>query len=1074
MGIGWSVCVRTSLGTMLSLMLLLLGVLVAPTLSQPDPCDPVNYNELNEPHRSTGYKHGFPEKPLCDIHLAEGWYRFTSGAGGRMPESCPDRLSCGTVVPIWMNGKHPTVDEGTVIRKACGNFANEEAGQADPCCEHSVNIAVKNCGSYFVYYLTPTPSCPVAYCAGDIPPCPLGKWSPSGFEPGCKDECPLMKDPPVLSDPIIAADNKSFHFDCTLDYTPRDPDQRFEVIWTFDGQEDPNLPPEILSDPQRVARLEGWHLKGHVNTNVGCQIRPFYQGNHQHKCPELISNTYYAGIQVSPGVSVSESRDPNKVTQVEVTSTIPVLCDHDSECCLVLKLDVDHTRELSVETMCDYRLCKDDWNPATHTATTKVPVVARKDMVTDGDKTVLMTFEKLLPAGGGEYMNVFEGHTPEQVPIKVEDELTSTCNLWGDPHIRGFDYQSYHLFKTGDFTIYDIPVQDVQVQVRTWACGRVACICGVTVRENNDVIRVSQCDQQYKGRHTSPIVDIVNDLREGTIVQRSENGRNIGIYLPSGMEVKIDAHTGHLDVTLTSPSSHHEQSRGLCGTNDGHKTNEFTHPDGKVDQVCRDGERRCIPVDFLESWRAPSRTSMFENVPTAVPDEPLVRYCACDDPTKTINCTVRGDIEERDTACHGCPDVTRSLKPLALLGGGWTKRDVSFVDVDVEDTPYVHKDLPDIDPAMPWPSDNGMTEAQAKDACEKAVQKAQLYSVCQGRGNLLEMSVIDCMADILFSGTLDFLDSVTSQFTSECMTSLASDPNSFISSVGGRSIMKPQYAVCHDGCMEHGKCVSGQCVCEAGWSGKQCHIKAGQGVSVDSVRGGPLCDLQTRPCEKVFLDVANLDLTQDLTCRVQLVEANGTPVGRPVTTEGTALSAHRIACDVPKTVFSSQKYAISASNDGRLYGNSLTLEVYDSSCLECSATGCTQKPKVCHIDSHCYLPAQHNPADSLQICDVTQSTTSWTDVTTTRPLTFLPTLTGPDTDFLMTCKFLPPDDVTGDFLVTWEVDSHVIADVILREGVTEATLQTSQLPATGMLTCQVELNGAKSTSSPVDLSAIKH
>merc|ERR1711936_529457 len=103
-----------------------------------------------------------------------------------------------------------------------------------------------------------------------------------------------------------------------------------------------------------------------------------------------------------------------------------------------------------------------------------------------------------------------------------------------------------------------------------------------------------------------------------------------------------------------------------------------------------------------------------------------------------------------------------------------------------------------------------------------------------------------------------------------------------------------------------------------------------------------------------------------------------------------------------------------------------------------------------------------------QICDVTQSTTSWTDVTTTRPLTC------PDTDFLMTCKFLPPADVTGDFLVTWEVDSHVIADVILREGVTEATLQTSQLPATGMLTCQLELNGAKSTSSPVDLSAIKH
>jgi len=584
------------------------------------------------------------------------------------------------------------------------------------------------------------------------------------------------------------------------------------------------------------------------------------------------------------------------------------------------------------------------------------------------------------------------------------------------------------------------------------------------------------CDQRYGGRHTSPLVDIVNELREGTIVQRSENGREIGIYMPSGMEVKVHTHSSRhgMDVTVTSPSSHHEQSRGLCGTNDGHRENEFTHPDGKVDRVCRNGERRCIPVDFLESWRAPPRTSMFENEPTSVPEQPPVRYCACDDPTKTINCTVRGDIVERDTACHGCPDVTRSLKPVALLGTGWNKRDVVYVDADVVDAPYVQVDLPDIDPAMQWPSDNGMTEDQAKDACEKAVQKAQLYNVCQNTGNLLAVSVIDCMADILYSGTLDFIDTVTSQFTSECLTSLASDPASYISSTDGRSVMKPLLSTCHSGCMEHGKCVSGHCVCEAGWSGRQCHVQSAQGVQVDSVRGGPLCDIQSRPCEKVFLDVTNLDLTQDLTCRVQLVEADGKPVGRPVTTEGQALSAHRIACDVPKTVFSSQKYVISASNDGRLYGNTVTLQVYDSACLDCTVTGCNQKPKVCHIEGHCFLPAQHNPADSLQICDVTQSTTQWTQVTTTRPLTFLPTLTGPDTDFLMTCKFIPPSDVTGNFRVTWEVDNHVLADAILMEGVTETTLQTSELPAQGMLTCQVELNGAKSTSSPVDLTTIKH
>nr|KAG5690266.1 hypothetical protein BaRGS_018618 [Batillaria attramentaria] len=37
-------------------------------------------------------------------------------------------LGCGTVVPIWMNGTHPTVGEGMVSRTACANF---ESGEAD-------------------------------------------------------------------------------------------------------------------------------------------------------------------------------------------------------------------------------------------------------------------------------------------------------------------------------------------------------------------------------------------------------------------------------------------------------------------------------------------------------------------------------------------------------------------------------------------------------------------------------------------------------------------------------------------------------------------------------------------------------------------------------------------------------------------------------------------------------------------------------------------------------------------------------------------------------------------------------
>ena len=52
-----------------------------------------------------------------------------------------------------------------VMREACGNF-NTGSGAKNPCCEHKVDIAVKNCTGFYVYYLSPTPSCPVAYCAG--------------------------------------------------------------------------------------------------------------------------------------------------------------------------------------------------------------------------------------------------------------------------------------------------------------------------------------------------------------------------------------------------------------------------------------------------------------------------------------------------------------------------------------------------------------------------------------------------------------------------------------------------------------------------------------------------------------------------------------------------------------------------------------------------------------------------------------------------------------------------------------------------------------------------------------------
>ena len=97
---------------------------------------------------------------FCDNGIDPGWFRFEGSAGTRMLTSCPPKGGCGTAVPGWMNGGHPTVADGQVSRQVCFQWRSN-------CCEYSRNITVRNCGSYYVYYLDGTPGCNFRYCGTD-------------------------------------------------------------------------------------------------------------------------------------------------------------------------------------------------------------------------------------------------------------------------------------------------------------------------------------------------------------------------------------------------------------------------------------------------------------------------------------------------------------------------------------------------------------------------------------------------------------------------------------------------------------------------------------------------------------------------------------------------------------------------------------------------------------------------------------------------------------------------------------------------------------------------------------------
>lgn len=126
-----------------------------------DPCQA--HSTLDQYWRNTEHADGY----TCDSQL-QGWYRFVGQGGARLPETCVPVLRCNTAAPMWLNGTHPSSDEGIVSRTACAHWS-------DNCCMWSTPVQVKACADgYYVYNLTAPPLCYLAYCTGErAPPPPL-------------------------------------------------------------------------------------------------------------------------------------------------------------------------------------------------------------------------------------------------------------------------------------------------------------------------------------------------------------------------------------------------------------------------------------------------------------------------------------------------------------------------------------------------------------------------------------------------------------------------------------------------------------------------------------------------------------------------------------------------------------------------------------------------------------------------------------------------------------------------------------------------------------------------------------
>ena len=126
-------------------------------LSLTAPAECSSYTTLSSADRASTARVNVLKCDRNDLASSPKWYRFSGAAGTRIPTSAVAINHCGTHAPGWMNGQHPSKDDGAVSRKVCFTWNGNV-------CLWSVTITVRSCGAFYVYKLPRPQNCYLRYC----------------------------------------------------------------------------------------------------------------------------------------------------------------------------------------------------------------------------------------------------------------------------------------------------------------------------------------------------------------------------------------------------------------------------------------------------------------------------------------------------------------------------------------------------------------------------------------------------------------------------------------------------------------------------------------------------------------------------------------------------------------------------------------------------------------------------------------------------------------------------------------------------------------------------------------------
>ncbi|OXB63000.1 hypothetical protein ASZ78_003095 [Callipepla squamata] len=364
---------------------------------------------------------------------------------------------------------------------------------------------------------------------------------------------------------------------------------------------------------------------------VFCTVTAFLRDTPEQRSFPEQSKGFYAGIKFLPeSLHIAEDGKEHVLT---ILSTVPITCSGDNDSCkITLQLSTEDLDSQLLEppdivlSACQVDLVSAPCSEGSCAAAV-LTVTAVTDFTQDGNR---ISHIKAKPVGHRDVL--WRTHTSKDVKVTVRDLPTGNCYSFTDPHIITFDGWRYDNYKIGTFLLCQSTSRAFEVHVRQWDCGghhsATACNCGVAAREGSDVVRLDNCNGRFRdsrlqlniqSTEATPQVKILTSYGGRKITVRGDLSIPIivvvrNILFPSGAFVRADVSEWGMSLTVRTPSTDFNSTRGLCGLFDGIGHNDLNN----------------VPEeDFIEEWRIPPGKSLFDKTPAPSEGKQQKNYCRC-------------------------------------------------------------------------------------------------------------------------------------------------------------------------------------------------------------------------------------------------------------------------------------------------------------------------------------------------------------------------------------------------------------------------------------------------------------